>query len=160
MSNGQLKLVVIISADSDANRLMKALIGRGYPATKISSTGGFLHRGNATILSGVEPNEVDEVFALVRAECHARTEYVPVQTLPFFSEGANANLWPDEDFEEVLKRLIPLGRFGTVDEVAAQCLHMLSPASSWMTGECVVLDGGSSLPRNFWEPGTRVKRDG
>ena len=72
MSNGQLKLVVIISADSDADRLMKALIGRGYPATKISSTGGFLHRGNATILSGVESNEVDEVFALVRAECHAR----------------------------------------------------------------------------------------
>ena len=89
MSNGQLKLVVIISADSDADRLMKALIGRGYPATKISSTGGFLHRGNATILSGVESNEVDEEFALVRAECHARTEYVPVQTLPFFSEAAS-----------------------------------------------------------------------
>jgi uncharacterized protein YaaQ len=25
---------------------------------------------------------------MVRAECHARTEYVPVQTLPFFCEGA------------------------------------------------------------------------
>jgi len=89
VSNGQLKLVVIISADSDADRLMKALIGRGYPATKISSTGGFLHRGNATILSGVEANEVDDVFAMVRAECHARTEFVPVQTLPFFGEGAS-----------------------------------------------------------------------
>ena len=89
MSKGQLKLVVIISADSDADRLMKALIGRGYPATKISSTGGFLHRGNATILSGVEANEVDDVFAMVRTECHARTEFVPVQTLPFFGEGAS-----------------------------------------------------------------------
>ena len=29
------------------------------------------------------------MFALVRAECHARTEYVPVQTLPFFSEAAS-----------------------------------------------------------------------
>ena len=88
MQNGQLKLVIIIASDSDADRLMKALIEQGYPATKISSTGGFLHRGNATILSGVEANEVDQVLAMVRAECHARTEYVPVQTLPFFGEGA------------------------------------------------------------------------
>jgi uncharacterized protein YaaQ len=84
---GALKLVIIIAADADADRLMKALIQGGYPATKVSSTGGFLHRGNATILSGVEASEVDEVVSMVRAECHARTELVPVQTLPFFGEG-------------------------------------------------------------------------
>ncbi len=89
MSDEQLKLVVIIASDSDADRLMKALIEQGYPATKISSTGGFLHRGNATILSGIEANEVDGVLSMVKAECHARTEYVPVQTLPFFGEGAS-----------------------------------------------------------------------
>ncbi len=89
MQNGQLKLVIVIASDADADRLMKTLIEQGYPATKISSTGGFLHRGNATILSGVEGSEVDEVLAMVRAECHARTEYVPVQTLPFFGEGTS-----------------------------------------------------------------------
>ena len=88
MTDGQLKLVVIIASDSDADRLMKSLIEQGFPATKISSTGGFLHRGNATILSGVEATEVDQVIGMVRAECHARTEYVPVQTLPFFGECA------------------------------------------------------------------------
>ena len=88
MQNGPLKLVIIIASDSDADRLMKVLVERGYPATKISSTGGFLHRGSATILSGVDDGEVDDVLALVRAECHARTEYMPVQTLPFFGEGA------------------------------------------------------------------------
>lgn len=86
--DGQLKLVIIIASDSDADRLMKALIQQGYPATKIGSTGGFLHRGSATILSGVEADEVDQVLAMVRAECHARTEYVPVQPLPFFGESA------------------------------------------------------------------------
>ena len=91
MQNAQMKLVIIIASDSDADRLMKALIDQGYPATKISSTGGFLHRGNATILSGVEANEVDQVLAMVRTECHARTEYVPVQTLPFFGEGTPAS---------------------------------------------------------------------
>ena len=89
MQDGQLKLVIIIASDADTDRLMKALIEQGYPATKVSSTGGFLHRGNATILSGVEATEVDQVLAMVRAECHARTEFVPVQTLPFFGEGTS-----------------------------------------------------------------------
>ena len=87
MANSSLKLVVIIASDADADRLMKSLVERGYPATKISSTGGFLRRGSATILSGVEAGEVDEVIGMVREECHARAEYVPVQTLPFFGEG-------------------------------------------------------------------------
>jgi len=82
-----LKLVIIIASDSDAERLTKALIEQGYPATKIGSTSGFLKRGNATILSGVEEGEVDQVLAMVRAECHARSELVPVQALPLFGEG-------------------------------------------------------------------------
>lgn len=86
-----LKLVVIIAADSDVDGLMKELIERGHPATKISSTGGFLHRGNATILSGVEEGAVEDVLALVREQCHARSEYVPVQTLPFFGEGSTVS---------------------------------------------------------------------
>ena len=85
--SGPLKLVIIIASDADADRLMRTLIQQGYPATKVSSTGGFLHRGSATILSGVDEEEVDAVVTMVRAECHARNEYVPVQTLPFFGEG-------------------------------------------------------------------------
>ncbi len=85
---GQLKLVIIIASDPDAEKLTRKLVEQGYPATKVSSTGGFLRKGNATILSGVEANEVDGIIAMVRSECYARTEYVPVQTLPFFGEGS------------------------------------------------------------------------
>ncbi len=82
------KLVVVIASDGDADRLMRRLVQQGYPATKIGSTGGFLRRGNATILSGVEEGDVDAVLGTVRAECRARTERVPVQALPLFGEGA------------------------------------------------------------------------
>lgn len=81
------KLLVIIVSDSDADRLMQILIGRGYPATKIGSTGGFLRKGNTTILSGVEAEDVDDVIAAIREVCYAHTEYVPVQSLPFVGEG-------------------------------------------------------------------------
>ncbi|MEM7306455.1 MAG: SDR family oxidoreductase [Planctomycetota bacterium] len=77
---------------------------------------------------------------------------------PFFSEGAQQNLWPDDEIEERLRRHVPLGRFGTAAEVAGHCLYQLSPASSWMTGECLVVDGGSTLARSWWEQGKRTTR--
>ncbi|HUS82689.1 MAG TPA: cyclic-di-AMP receptor [Dehalococcoidia bacterium] len=87
MPEDRLKLVVIIASDVDADRLVKQLVQRGHPATKIGGVGGFLRRGNATILSGVPSADVESVVGIVRAECHARSEYVPVQTLPFLGEG-------------------------------------------------------------------------
>ena len=77
------KLLVIITADEDADTLIRKLVERGYPATKVSSTGGFLRRGNATVLSGVEATDVDNVLAIIRTECKARSELVPAQMLPF-----------------------------------------------------------------------------
>ncbi len=77
------KLMVIITAAEDVDRLLDRMIEAGHPATKISSTGGFLRRGNATILSGVAVGAVDGVLAMVRAHCEPREEYVPVQALPF-----------------------------------------------------------------------------
>jgi uncharacterized protein YaaQ len=88
LADNRLKLVVMIVSDVDADRLVKRLVERGYPATKLGGTGGFLHRGNVTILSGVEAAEVEPLIGIVRAECHARSEYVPVHTLPFLGEGA------------------------------------------------------------------------
>ena len=83
MANGEQKLIVVITSDDEAEALIKRLIERGYPATKVSSTGGFLRRGNATIFSGVEAGDLENVLAIIRKECQARTEFIPAQALPF-----------------------------------------------------------------------------
>jgi uncharacterized protein YaaQ len=85
------RLCVIIVSDQDADVLMQRLVEMGFPATKIGSTGGFLRRGNATVLSGVDEASVDRVVQLVREECHARREFVPVQALPFVADGGFAS---------------------------------------------------------------------
>jgi uncharacterized protein YaaQ len=77
------KLVVAITDDREADALIDKLVQRGYPATKVSSTGGFLRKGSATILSGVDEGDVDVVLGIIRTECKARTEYVPAQATPF-----------------------------------------------------------------------------
>jgi uncharacterized protein YaaQ len=82
------KLVMMIVSDTDADQLMGALVEKGYPVTKIGSTGGFLRRGNVTVFSGVAESEVENVMELVTDICHARKEFVPVQTLPFIGDGS------------------------------------------------------------------------
>jgi NAD(P)-dependent dehydrogenase (short-subunit alcohol dehydrogenase family) len=79
---------------------------------------------------------------------------------PFESEGARANLWPDEGVKKAIEERIPLKRFAGVDEVAAQCLWLLSPASEYVTGECLVVDGGASIGGGMWEAGSRSRRKG
>jgi uncharacterized protein YaaQ len=77
------KLIVVITSNEEADALIPKLVERGFPATKVSSTGGFLRRGNATIFSGVEARHLDAVMSVIREECKARTEYLPAQALPF-----------------------------------------------------------------------------
>lgn len=83
MQQPEPKLLIIIASDPDAEGLIQELVKRGYPATKVSSSGGFLRRGNATILSGVDADDIDDVLAIIRSRCKARSEYVPAQALPF-----------------------------------------------------------------------------
>ena len=83
MAEPETKLLIVITADDEADNVINKLVERGYPATKVSSTGGFLRRGSATIFSGVDAGDVDAVMAIIREECKARTEFVPVQGLPF-----------------------------------------------------------------------------
>jgi uncharacterized protein YaaQ len=80
------KLLVIIVADTDADGLVRAMVQRGHPATKIGSTGGFLRRGNTTLLSGVPASEVEEVLGLVRRLCPARSELLTLGALPLAGE--------------------------------------------------------------------------
>jgi NAD(P)-dependent dehydrogenase (short-subunit alcohol dehydrogenase family) len=40
---------------------------------------------------------------------------------------------------------IPLHRVGTVGDVAQLVRFLISPESSWITGQCISVDGGQSL---------------
>ncbi len=83
MNDNPQKLVIVITDDDEADSLISKLVDRGYPATKVSSTGGFLRKGSATILSGVGAEDVELVLSIIRTECQPRTEYVPAQATPF-----------------------------------------------------------------------------
>jgi uncharacterized protein YaaQ len=71
-----LKLIMSIVHSDDAGSLVDALMDAGYRATTISTTGGFLRQGNATIFVGTKDKNVPHVLELIQQSCSTRTEYI------------------------------------------------------------------------------------
>lgn len=76
-----MKLVIAIVRDDYAEVLANALTERGFRHTKLASTGGFLRKGNTTLLVGVEDGETDDVIAVKNEVCRPRQEYIPAQSV-------------------------------------------------------------------------------
>ncbi|MGQ9554258.1 MAG: cyclic-di-AMP receptor [Anaerolineae bacterium] len=71
-----MKLVISIVNSDDARGLLDQLVNRGFRATVISTTGGFLREGNTTIFIGTDNEKVDEVLRIIRQSSHTRTQYI------------------------------------------------------------------------------------
>lgn len=71
-----MKLIISIVHSDDADQLTTALRDGGFSSTKISTTGGFLREGNATILIGIDEEELPTVLDIIKRNCHTRTQYV------------------------------------------------------------------------------------
>jgi NAD(P)-dependent dehydrogenase (short-subunit alcohol dehydrogenase family) len=57
----------------------------------------------------------------------------------------NAFLRSNPELERTILSQIPMGRWGTVEEVADAALFLCSPAASFITGTTLVVDGGQTV---------------
>jgi NAD(P)-dependent dehydrogenase (short-subunit alcohol dehydrogenase family) len=70
---------------------------------------------------------------------------------PIADTEGMARLAPTEEAKEFARRAVPLGRFGTKEEVANACLFLASPLAAYITGAILPVDGGVTAagPRGF-----------
>jgi len=64
---------------------------------------------------------------------------------PVPTEGAFSRLLPRAELEELAKKRIPLGRFGTLEEFANLAAFLVSDGSTYINGDVITMDGGEWL---------------
>jgi uncharacterized protein YaaQ len=86
-----MKLMIVIVRDTDDENVIQVLVKNDFRVTRMASTGGFLKRGNVTLLIGVESGKVDAVIDLLRDTCrpaepeqHRATVFVV--DMPYFEQ--------------------------------------------------------------------------
>jgi len=133
--------------------------GAGGTIVNISSVDGILaclgtgyDSAKAAVIHFTKSLAVDLAPHSIRVNCVA-PGIVPVPTLARIQSGELPPLWPVDSSTTGLmgplmkqrSRNVPLGRPGTPDEIANTVLFLTSAASSYVTGQTIVVDGGWTL---------------
>lgn len=72
------KLVIAVIQNEVADAVVDALLEADFRTTRLASTGGFLRRGNTTLMIGAEEDQVNYVLDLIKQS--ARSGLAPQET--------------------------------------------------------------------------------
>lgn len=61
-----MKLIIAILHDHDQDNVSHALTSNAFRVTTIASTGGFLRKGQTTMLVGVEDEQLEQALEVIR----------------------------------------------------------------------------------------------
>lgn len=64
-------MYIIVRQDNEAD-VVNALIKENFMITKLATSGGFLRKGNTTLLSCCQDNEVNKAIEIIKNECGKR----------------------------------------------------------------------------------------
>ena len=107
-----MKMITAIVNKKDAGEVCDALAEAKIAFTRMATTGGFLKAGNATLLIGVEDDQVDATLEIIRKHCARRMEPIPsvvnagVPSFGYYQAevlvgGATVFVTPIERFEKM-----------------------------------------------------------
>ena len=81
-----MKMIISIIAQSDELETVSKLNEEGYFVTKLATVGGFLRKGNTTMLIVTEDEKVEHAKDIIKKYAGKRTETKPI--LSQFAENA------------------------------------------------------------------------
>jgi NAD(P)-dependent dehydrogenase (short-subunit alcohol dehydrogenase family) len=111
---------------------------------------------NVASLTGVRPTRFEAPYSAAKAGVISLTmaaalEYAPEIRVNCVSPGfidtnLTAIVLADDDRRAVVEAATPLERVGTAEDVANVITFLASPQAAYVTGQNLVVDGGSALP--------------
>ena len=99
-----MKLIIAIVNSDDSSSVQAALTEEGYFVTKLSTTGGFLKKGNTTFFIGTNDDKVEHAVGIIKENSKKRVEKEP--TVPptemigriFYSNHGRCTCWWSNSF--------------------------------------------------------------
>ncbi|XP_032830698.2 2,4-dienoyl-CoA reductase [(3E)-enoyl-CoA-producing], mitochondrial [Petromyzon marinus] len=124
--------------------LGKRLIQAGKGAAFLAITTIYAESGSGFVVpSAAAKAGVEAMYKSLAAEWgRYGMRFNVIQPGPIRTKGAFSRLDPSGMFEEVMLDRIPVGRLGTVPEIANLATFLCSDYASWASGAVVRLDGG------------------
>ncbi len=110
----------------------------------ISSIGGFVGSGaiGAYNISKAADLQLARNLAVEAGPDNVRVNCIcPGVVKTKFAEA----LWKDPKIEKMMTQRLPLRRFGEPDDIAGAAVFLASPAARWMTGQAMIIDGGTLI---------------
>ncbi len=77
-----MKLIFAVVQDRDVEACCDALTATGFVCTRFTTQGGFLDSGNATLMTGVDDHQVEQVLDVLRRHAKRRVEMVQSKQSP------------------------------------------------------------------------------
>lgn len=84
-----MKLVYAIVRNDNEDDVVSQLTRQQYSVTRLSTTGGFLKKGNTTLMIGAEDHKVQEVIDIIKRECGKHQKLTV--NMPYISGTAMVN---------------------------------------------------------------------
>lgn len=123
------------------NMLSHGVAGTIVNTASVNAT--FAHRGLAAYSAAKAGIAMlTKVAALELAQAGIRVNAIAPGIV---ETGMTAQVVQDSEFVRTWSHAIPLGRLGRTDDIADVVYFLSTPASRWMTGQILAVDGGGSL---------------
>jgi NAD(P)-dependent dehydrogenase (short-subunit alcohol dehydrogenase family) len=118
-----------------------------HPATVLNITTTYAKTGSAYVApSAVSKAGVEAFTRSLAVEWGNRgIRMNAIAPGPIPTEGAFSRLLPRPELEKFAKDRNPLGRFGTIDEMANLAAFLVSEGSGYINGDVITMDGGEWL---------------
>ncbi len=84
-----MKLIYAIVRNDNEDDVTSALNREKYSVTKLATTGGFLKKGNVTIMIGTDDDKVDHAIEIIKNEC-GKSQRITVN-MPYISGTSMVN---------------------------------------------------------------------
>ena len=126
-------------------------------ANHMQEKGGSIINVSSGTSKNMKPNIKNGPYGAAKAAVNSLTASFSLELAPKIRVNAVApgpiptenfnrslNLSNEKEIESLTRMLnIPLQRLGVVEDIGSAVVFMASPASSWITGQCLFVDGGS-----------------